>query len=139
MQSEPELDLHAQVTTIIGPAVLAVFVLNLQISFLDAATGLFGFYLAGQIEVRGAFLLGVRALVPSCVHSLVHVSFPAYTHCEGAQPLHALSTFHVVVCGTRSRTGHAWHSACFSTVGAFACCAMRTIACLNGSRGYAYL
>ena len=43
-----------QVTTIIGPAVLSVFVLNFQVSFLDAATGLFGYYLSEQMEVSAA-------------------------------------------------------------------------------------
>ncbi|KAK9813625.1 hypothetical protein WJX73_000654 [Symbiochloris irregularis] len=49
-----------RVTTVIAPAVLAVFVLNFQISFLDAATALFGYYLAEQIE--GPFILWAATL-----------------------------------------------------------------------------
>lgn len=49
-----------KVTTIIGPATLAVFALNIQVSFLDTATALFGYYLAGQIT--GPFYLWVATL-----------------------------------------------------------------------------
>lgn len=58
-----------QVTTIIGPATLAVFALNIQVSFLDTATALFGYYLAGQITVRPSHANRHTAAASMCMCS----------------------------------------------------------------------
>lgn len=77
-----------QVTTIIAPAVLSVFVLNFQVSFLDAATALFGYYLSEQIQVRGTPLRdsNVRSLVSgqACPQAIQHVCMSSQIVLQGS-------------------------------------------------------
>ncbi len=46
-----ELD---NLSSVVAPAILAVYSLNLaQISYMDAAVALFGYYISERLEVRG--------------------------------------------------------------------------------------